>query len=471
MTCHMTLLRQLISISAFVALLIVFNETAVCDESAKPIQHVGNVLFEEDVVYGNADGTDLKLDIIRPAAKSDKPLPAIIYIHGGGWSGGDKFWGHHTLYPFAESGHYFTATINYRLSGDAKWPAQIHDCKAAIRWVRAHAKAYNVDPDRIGVWGSSAGGHLVFMLATSGNVKSLEGDSGSPGIPSHVNCGVSQCGVSDFVALANMPLANRGRRMAKADEALEGLLGGKVLANVTVAKEASPITYVTPNAPPLLITHGTNDQLIPIAQSELLHLALKKAGADSTFVKALDSDHVIGCPQLTRRIAAFFDKNLRDVDIAVAETPIRQPLFAARVAMGKLVGAWKQGNMVVKWQWAPGEQCLIGSVFDVKENPSGTTMLMRFDPTTGGIAHDMINPFFEVRENRYTQISETCWRGTSTTARNNGVSMKAEVVLKWLGPDEFQLHFENILLHGKLPQDDVTIHFIRNKTNADHSEP
>ena len=111
----------------------------------------GEIIVETDVTYGKADDRELKLDIVRPAGRDDKALPAIVYIHGGGWRVGDKSWGYPSLYPFAESGKYVTFTINYRLSVDAKWPAQIHDCKAAIRWVRANAEKYNVDTDRIGV--------------------------------------------------------------------------------------------------------------------------------------------------------------------------------------------------------------------------------------------------------------------------------------------------------------------------------
>jgi hypothetical protein len=125
----------------------------------RPARFPKNVSVERDVVYGDAGSRPLKLDLILPQAKSNAPLPLIVFIHGGGWRNGDKAGGASRLLPLVATGNYVGATIDYRLSGESIWPAQIHDCKAAIRWLRANARKYHIDPERIGVWGISAG-HL-----------------------------------------------------------------------------------------------------------------------------------------------------------------------------------------------------------------------------------------------------------------------------------------------------------------------
>ncbi len=126
------------------------------------------VSLEKDIVYATINGKNLLLDIITPLGQSEERKPVIVWIHGGAWLAGNK---DHNYASFLSQHGYITVSINYRLSQEAIWPAQIHDCKAAIRFLRAHAQQYQIDPDRIGVWGDSAGGHLVAMLGTSGDRK------------------------------------------------------------------------------------------------------------------------------------------------------------------------------------------------------------------------------------------------------------------------------------------------------------
>ena len=139
-----------------------------------------------------------KLDLYLPE-KADGPLPVIVWVHGGGWLAGSKDGGGPAL-PFVGKG-YAVAAINYRLSQHAKFPAQIEDCKAAIRWLRANAKTYNLDPDHIGVWGASAGGHLVALLGTSGDVKELEGKEGNTDQSSRVQAVVDWFGPTDLTKM------------------------------------------------------------------------------------------------------------------------------------------------------------------------------------------------------------------------------------------------------------------------------
>ena len=139
-----------------------------------------SVRLIRDLDYGGDGNPRQSLDLLLPKDREEtvRPLPLVVFIHGGAWRGGSKEGGIGRLGPLVATGQYAAASINYRLTGEASWPAQIHDCKAAIRWLRGHAGEYGLDPDRIGVMGSSAGGHLVAMLGTSGGVTELEGQPG-----------------------------------------------------------------------------------------------------------------------------------------------------------------------------------------------------------------------------------------------------------------------------------------------------
>jgi len=285
-----------------------------------------SVVVERDAEYGTGGGVSLKLDIVRPKAASEKPRPVIAFIHGGGWSGGNKESAVGQLIPFAASGNYFCATIEYRLSGVATWPAQIHDCKAAIRWLKANAKRYNIDPEKIGVWGSSAGGHLVSMLGVSSGAKQLEGDCGSPGRSSRVACVVDYCGPSDFLGIARVKRSTEQR----AYDPVSKLLGGPIEEQKEAAVSASPVTYASKDAAPVLIVHGTNDTTVPLEQAEVFYAALKKAGADATFVKVIGGTHNVGGsggPELLKRVQAFFEKHLRGQNVEVSDQAIEaQPI-------------------------------------------------------------------------------------------------------------------------------------------------
>lgn len=280
-----------------------------------------NVVVERDVQYGQAGDVPLLLDVVRPKEKCEKPRPVIAFIHGGGWRAGSKSSVIGNLLPYAASGNYVGVSIEYRLSDVAIWPAQIHDCKAAIRWIRANAQKYNLDPEKIGVWGGSAGGHLVSMLGVSGGVKELEGGCGSAGHSSQVTCVVDFCGPSDFPAIARVK-ADAGRA---AYNPVSMLLGGPVEEKQDLAKSASPITYVSSGAPPFLVVHGTADPIVPLDQATSFHAALKKAGVSSTFLKIEGGGHGIGGPEVQKRVQAFFEKHLRGQPVEVSDEPIQAP--------------------------------------------------------------------------------------------------------------------------------------------------
>ncbi|MDI9583429.1 MAG: alpha/beta hydrolase [Acidobacteriota bacterium] len=276
---------------------------------ARP-QPPADVEVVPNVTYLTVDGRALRMNIARPKTPPDEPMPVVVFIHGGAWRAGDADPSRN--YPLAQRG-YFTASIEYRLSQEALFPAQIHDCKAAIRWIRKYAKELNIDPDRIGVWGSSAGGHLVALLGTSIGVQALEGP-GNAGYSSAVQCVVDMFGPSDLPAMVGKP-SNIDRTRPDCPEAQ--LIGGLISDNLDKAKAASPVTYVDGNEPPFLILHGTEDPTVPFNQSEILDEALRKVGADVTFVPVKGAGHGFfgptiepGAAEIDKLIAEFFDRHL-----------------------------------------------------------------------------------------------------------------------------------------------------------------
>ncbi len=260
-----------------------------------------------DLEYARVGEKGLLLDLCLPK-DPEGSLPLVVWVHGGAWRGGDKspcraVW-------MVERG-YAVASINYRLSQEAIFPAQIHDCKAAVRWLRAHAEQYRLDPERIGAWGSSAGGHLVALLGTSGDVKELEGEGGNLEFSSRVQAVCDWFGPSDFLQMRGVP-SRIDRNSPDSPEAL--LVGGPLQERKEQCRRANPITYITPDDPPFLIMHGERDDIVPLNQSQLLHEALKKAGVDVTFHLVKGAGHGFDGPKLDRMVADFFAEHLKSPD-------------------------------------------------------------------------------------------------------------------------------------------------------------
>ena len=219
------------------------------------------ITFELDIPYADSDNPRQRLDLYLPKNPNSNKLPVIVFFHGGGWMKGDKSKEAGRLMPFLRTGQYAGVSADYRLSGEAQWPAQIHDCKAAIRWLRANASKYGLDADHIGVWGISAGAHLVLMLGVSGDVPELEGEIGPyKGVSSKVAAVENFFGVADLLAIIGQPGHIDSTR---SDDPVAKLIGGGLHENPEKAKAASPITYVTANDPPVLTVHGTKDRTVP----------------------------------------------------------------------------------------------------------------------------------------------------------------------------------------------------------------
>lgn len=266
----------------------------------------------KDIPYVAAGHERQKLDLYLPES-ADGPVPLLIWVHGGGWQNGSKENGIPLRQDWTERG-YAVASLNYRLSGHAIFPAQIEDCKAAIRWLRAHAAEYGLNPNRFGVWGSSAGGHLVALLGTSGEVKEFE-------VGEHLDQSSSVQAVCDFYGPTDLKafVASPGYESHASPTSPETkLLGGAVLENLELAAKANPITHVTSNDPPFLIVHGDKDPVVPIQQSELLFEALKKAERPVQFHTIKGAAHGQGFagPEIQTMVNNFFDSHL----LAIAES-------------------------------------------------------------------------------------------------------------------------------------------------------
>src|SRR5262245_55796454 len=259
---------------------------------------VANAAVERSLVYKRVNGLVLALDLYRPKEVSGL-LPVILCVHGGHWDAGGK--DRCPAVTLVQDG-YAVASINYRPTRVAPFPAQIEDCKAAVRWLRANASTYNLDPDRIGVWGYSSGGHLAALLGTSGGVAELEGSGDNMQYSSQVQAVCVVAGPADLPAMTNL-----GPRRTSA---IEGLLGGPLEENKAKAIAASPIHYVSKDDPPFLIVHGEGDRVIPVEQGQRLYEELRKAGVNATLKTPHVGHQAIQMDSL-KDAEVFFDATLK----------------------------------------------------------------------------------------------------------------------------------------------------------------
>jgi acetyl esterase/lipase len=273
--------KLLLVLSASIALGVAeIGRAQVRTVTQQPYPTGGNsVAWIWNVPYVPGGGPQQQLDLYVPTEHKNEPL--IVYVHGGGWEHGDKMGD--SLNPnnlqLLWDG-YAMASINYRLAAsDAIWPAQIQDCKAAIRWLRAHAGDYGYDPNRIGVIGESAGGHLVAMLGVTSGDKAFDVGE-NLNVSSEVACVVDLFGISDFTLPMPALVTN-----------VKALFGGSAQDRSELARSASPVNYVHASEPPMLVVHGTADKLVPYLQAEVLVEAMEKAGAPFYFHTVVGGGH------------------------------------------------------------------------------------------------------------------------------------------------------------------------------------
>jgi len=277
--------------------------TAAPSASAAPSQSPASAVHE-NVPYGTANGEPLLLDIYEPTSgSSDHPRPAVILIHGGGWTSFDKSTMRALAQFLARSG-FVAVSVDYRLYHDDKnrWPAQLDDVQRSVRWLRANAAKYNVAGEHIGAYGHSAGAQLAALLGMLDTR-----DNSDPALAkysSKVQAVVDASGPTQFVPLA---------KDSEEDKFLSSFFGASFAAHPEIWRDASPVYHAAKSNAPFLIIHGTRDESVPIAQAQALYDKLKEVGAAVQLVQ-LDSDHMFREPAVRRQLALetqlFFEHNL-----------------------------------------------------------------------------------------------------------------------------------------------------------------
>ena len=270
-----------------------------------------SVAWITNVPYVEGGGPQQQLDLYIPT--QEKNMPLVVYVHGGGWEHGDKAGdslGPNLLQLLWDG--YAMASINYRLAPAAIWPAQIQDCKAAIRWLKAHSHQYGYDPNRIAVIGVSVGGHLAAILATTSGSKTFDVGENLDS-SSDVTCAVNLCGAAVDFTIFNGPNFS--------------FLGGSLKDHLDLARSASPTTYMHADEPPMLVVHGTADHLLPYVESELLVEAMDRAGAPYYFHTVVGGGHSIYFGLNFNPSKTGFDA--AGGGIGLFEDPIVEPLIKA----------------------------------------------------------------------------------------------------------------------------------------------
>jgi acetyl esterase/lipase len=260
-----------------------------------------------DIAYREGDSEAWRLDLVMPESSGAQLRPGLVFVHGGAWRSGDKRAGTflNGALKYAQRG-YVCITVNYRLTGEAPFPACVEDVKCAVRWLRAQAEQYNVDQQRIGGYGNSAGAHLVAMLGLAGPEVGLEGDGPHQDQSSLLQAVCCSATPSDFLGRGEAAWERMGR---------EGSLLAGPRENIKErAKLASPVTHASADAPPFLVIHGTADTTVNVDQGDRLVEALKEAGAeDVTYLRIEGAGHGVfnsHANQTQPAMEAFFDRTI-----------------------------------------------------------------------------------------------------------------------------------------------------------------
>ncbi len=315
-----------------------------------------SVTLERDIDYANILGGKLQMDVARP--KGDGPFPGVVMIHGGGFRGGTRQSYLPLALRLAERG-YVAATITYRLAPKFQFPAPVWDAKSAVRFLRANAARFRLDPERIGTMGGSAGGHLTLFLGLTGGIARFEGDGPHQDQSSRVSCVVNYFGPSDFTRIYD--------KGGDAALVLPQFLGGDVKHAMTAHVQASPLPWISPDDPPVLTLHGTKDPLVPYEQGVWLTQRLVDAGVETELITLSGAGH--GFRGKDAEVAeahtiAFFDRYLKP-------RPAARKLLVANHGKGQevLLMEWPSGKVLWSVPNAGGH--------DVQALPNGNVLLTR----------------------------------------------------------------------------------------------
>jgi len=301
-----------------------WREFVQADERSAPKLPAG-VRMERDLAYVQGGDESQKLDLYLPEKPAAGPLPLIVHIHGGGWRGGSK-----SPCPFLVMVNrgYAVASIEYRFSQKAVFPAQIQDCQAAIRWLRGQAGKYGLDAGRVGVIGGSAGGHLSALVGTAGGAKAFPQIGGFPDQSDDVQCVCDIFGPANFATVMQQAADDRNvRNIFKFNSDSDPyalLIGGNLETDSEKVAAVSPVHYITADDPPTLILHGTHDALVPYAQSVELADALRAQGVPVWLQTLPGSGHggaAFSKPSVMTLMGNFFDRYLRGVDVEIRLVP------------------------------------------------------------------------------------------------------------------------------------------------------
>ncbi|HTM47607.1 MAG TPA: alpha/beta hydrolase fold domain-containing protein [Bryobacteraceae bacterium] len=309
--------------------------SAVLPAQPKAPPMPANVIYEPDLDYAPAVGGKLQLDIVRPRDSSGGSHPAVLCIHGGGFRAGARQSYLPLCIKLAQRG-YVAATVTYRLAPKFQFPAPVHDVKAAVRFLRANAEKYSIDPDRIGVTGGSAGGHLALFLGLTPGVAEFEGYGPHLEQSSRVSAVVDYYGPTDFTKSYG--------KSVDAPEVLPQFIGGDLEHARAAHLKASPLNWVSPSSAPVLAIHGTKDRYVAYEQSQWLVDRLHAAGVEATLETMEGSDHGFKGDYLERAeklLFAFFDKHL------AAPREERKILVSNHGAAGEVMAlSWPSGKVL-----------------------------------------------------------------------------------------------------------------------------
>ena len=264
----------------------------------------GNAIVKKDIPYVASPHPRQTLDLYLPQDNVPGPATLIVWIHGGAWMLSNKDWNN---VKYLVRHGYALASVDYRLSGDAVFPAQIEDCNTALNFLLTNAATYGIDPKHFAVGGASAGGHLALLLGLARNERAF-----------HADPSVRPFAILDFFGPTDLTRIldenGWGHGYEVQADALRRLLGGPLINHLDLARLASPLTYVNSKNPPVLVLHGDKDDLVPYRQSRRLHSRLDQAGVRNEFITVQGAGHdgpMFETPEIQQKVIAFLRESVR----------------------------------------------------------------------------------------------------------------------------------------------------------------